>query len=227
VRLLCLHTFAGNRPDTGIEVEFAPRRAAHFAAGRVHRFLINDILRRDNAVPRPFVLPISAAITSKAQYLVAYDQVLEILSRPLMQRYGQYAGFGGYREYEDGVKSNFTFRAYDDAAFTWRYPDLTSHVEYLAGLIDRTIRTEMRQEAELIRNWDRARLLVKEVLDGPNADIDRIIRSVRDNHWRVSGKLSNEFPIIEEANLGEAIVRAVREAFDASDQPPARSGAPL
>ncbi|QBQ95714.1 Fic family protein [Paraburkholderia pallida] len=196
--------------------------------GRVHRFLINDILRRDNAVPRPFVLPISAAITSKAQHLAAYDQVLEVLSRPLMQRYERCAGFGAYREFEDGAKSNFTFGAYDDAAFTWRYLDLTAHVEYLAGLIDRTIRTEMRQEAELIRNWDRARFLVKEVLDGPNADIDRIIRSVRDNHWSVSGKLSREFPIIEEANLGGAIVRAVREAFDTPEEPepPAPSGEP-
>lgn len=194
--------------------------------GRVHRFLINDILRRDNAVPQPFVLPISAAIASKAQYLAAYDQVLEVLSRPLMQRYERYAGFGRHREFEDGVKSNFTFGAYDDAAFTWRYPDLTAHVEYLAALIDRTIGMEMRQEAELIRNWDRARFLVKEVLDGPNADIDRIIRSVRDNYWGVSGKLSKEFPIIEAANLGEAIVRAVREAFDASDGPPALSDEP-
>lgn len=194
--------------------------------GRVHRFLINDILRRDNAVPQPFVLPISAAIASKAQHLAAYDQVLEILSRPLMQRYGGDTSFGGYREFEDGVKSNFTFGAYDDATFTWRYPDLTAHVEYLAGLIDRTIRTEMRQEAELIRNWDRARFLVKEVLDGPNADVDRIIRSVRDNHWSVSGKLSREFPIIEKANLGEAIVRAVREAFDTLEEPPAPSDAP-
>lgn len=181
--------------------------------GRIHRFLINDLLRRDNAVPRPFVLPVSAAITNKAQHLAAYDQVLEVLSRPLMQRYGPQAHFGAHREFDDGVKSNFTFDAWDDAASTWRYPDLTAHVEYLAELIDRTIRTEMRQEAELIRNWDRARLLVKDVLDGPNADIDRIIRSVRDNHWSVSGKLVKEFPVIEEAKLGDAIVNAVRAAF--------------
>lgn len=181
--------------------------------GRIHRFLINDILRRDNAVPRPFVLPVSAAITSKAQHLAAYDQVLEVLSRPLMQRYGSEAGFGAHREFDDGVESNFNFKAWSEAAWTWRYPDLTAHVEYLADLIDRTIRTEMRQEAELIRNWDRARLLVKEVLDGPNADIDRIIRSIRDNHWSVSGKLASEFPIIEEAKLGDAIIQAVRAAF--------------
>ncbi|MFX1684530.1 Fic family protein [Paraburkholderia sp. A1BS-2L] len=193
--------------------------------GRVHRFLINDILRRDNAVPQPFVLPVSSAITSKPQYLAAYDQALEVLSRPLMQRYEEYAGFEAHREFSDGVKSNFTFCAYDDAAFTWRYPDLTAHVEYVAELIDRTIRTEMRQQAELIRNWDRARYSVKELLDGPNLDIDRIIWSIRDNHWSVSGKLSKEFPIIQEANLGEAIVSAVREAFDATDAPPPSSDA--
>lgn len=31
--------------------------------GRVHRFLINDILRRDGAVPEPLIVPVSGLIT--------------------------------------------------------------------------------------------------------------------------------------------------------------------
>ncbi|WP_347554222.1 Fic family protein [Robbsia sp. KACC 23696] len=185
--------------------------------GRIHRFLINDILRRDGAVPRPFVLPVSAAITSRAQYVAAYDQVLETLSKPLMQRYGQFASFGAHQRYPDGVLSSLDFTAYADARFAWRYPDLSAHTEYLADLIDRTIRTEMRQEAKLMRDWDNARTAVKDILDGPNTDIDRIIRGVRDNQWRVSHKLSKEFPIIESAGLGEAIIEAIRTAFDDAD----------
>ncbi len=187
--------------------------------GRMHRFLINDILRRDEAVPRPFVLPVSAAITSRAQNHAAYDQVLEVLSKPLMRRYERFSGFEEHQQYPDGVRSNFAFAAYDDAAFTWRYPDLTSHVEYMAELVDRTIRTEMRQEAKLIRNWDNARSAVKDVLDGPNSDIDRIIRAVRDNHWSLSNKLRNEFPIIEKAGIAEQIAEAIRMAFDESEEP--------
>lgn len=173
-------------------------------------------MARDQAVPRPFVLPVSAAITSRAQTLAAYDQVLEVLSKPLMRRYERLSAFEEYQQYPDGVRSNFTFAAYDDASFTWRYPDLTSHVEYMADLIDRTIRTEMRQEAQLMRNWENARSAVKDILDGPNADIDRIIRSVRDNRWSVSSKLRKEFPIIEKAGIAEPILEAIRMAFDDS-----------
>jgi Fic family protein len=34
--------------------------------GRVHRFLVNDLLRRDGAVPEPMILPVSALIAGSA-----------------------------------------------------------------------------------------------------------------------------------------------------------------
>lgn len=41
--------------------------------GRIHRFIVNDVLRRDGAVPRPFILPISAVITEKPQNIARYE----------------------------------------------------------------------------------------------------------------------------------------------------------
>ncbi|PMS38505.1 Fic/DOC family protein [Trinickia symbiotica] len=181
--------------------------------GRLHRFLINDILRRDNAVPRPFILPVSATITSKPQALAAYDQVLEVFSKPFMQRYGSMAAFEERRKYEDGVTSDLKFAAYKDAAHAWRYPDLTAHVEYLADIVDKTIRFEMREEAALLRRWENARLAVKEVIEGPNQDIDRIIRSVRDNHGSISNKLRRDFPVLEDSGLADQIAAAIERAF--------------
>jgi hypothetical protein len=186
--------------------------------GRLHRFLINDILRRDGAVPSPYVLPVSATITGKAQSLAAYDQVLEMFSRPLMKRYEPLTDFGERREYADGVKSDFVFAGYDDALPAWRFPDLTGHVEYLAVLIDRTIRQEMRAEADLLRRWEAARAAVKTVLEGPNQDIDRIIRSVRENHGTISNKLRKEFPVLDTAGLAERITAAIHEAFAEADE---------
>ncbi|MFT4103565.1 MAG: Fic family protein, partial [Burkholderiaceae bacterium] len=43
--------------------------------GRISRFLINDVLRRDGAVPEPFILPVSATITSSVIKRRGYDQV--------------------------------------------------------------------------------------------------------------------------------------------------------
>ena len=45
--------------------------------------MINDVLRRDRAIPAPFILPVSATITSTARQRRGYDQVLELFSRPL------------------------------------------------------------------------------------------------------------------------------------------------
>lgn len=186
--------------------------------GRIHRFLINDMLRRDGAVPRPFILPVSATITNKAQNRAQYDATLEVLSKPFMARYSSLYEFDGHiREYTDKIKSNFVFTGYDDALPTWRYPDLTSHVEYLAHLIDDTIRLEMNNEAKLLRTWDRARSAVKEAVEGPNTDIDRIIRAIQGHGGQISGKLVKEFPILANAAVAEDVMQAITTAFSDAD----------
>lgn len=182
--------------------------------GRTHRFLVNDILRRDGAVPRPFVLPISAAILDKPQTMARYDQTLEAFSKPLMTRYaGMYEFSDHVTEYPDGIRSNFVFAEDHDALHAWRYPDLTAQAEYLHQLVDQTITQEMRNEADYLRNWERARNAVKHALEGPDNDIDRIIRAVRDNQGRVSNKLAKEFPILQREDVAADVVAAVRAAF--------------
>ena len=99
----------------------------------------------------------------------------------------------------------------------WRYPDLTFQAEYLGQLIKTTIEQEMRSEANLLRTIDRARIAVKQHLEGPNGDIDQIIRSVRENGWTVSGKLKKAFPMLEDEALQHDIVTAVRAALE--DEP--------
>ncbi len=182
--------------------------------GRIHRFLINDMLRRDGAVPRPFILPVSASITNKAQNRAGYDTALEAFSKPFMAHYsGAYEFAAQLSCYEDKIESNFIFRQYDDALAAWRYPDLSSQVEYLAQLIDDTIRLEMRNEASLLRSWDKARSAVKEIIEGPNLDIDRMIRSIQENSGQISNKLRDEFPALAKPNIAQSIIAAIAEAF--------------
>src|ERR1700693_3099727 len=126
--------------------------------------------------------------------------------------------FGQEVTYEDGVVSDFHFDAYDEALHVWKYPDLTPHTEYMGDVIQMTIQNEMDKEAMYLRNLDRAREGVKNWLEGPNTDIDRIIRSVsQDGAWKASNKLANEFPALAEAEVAKSVVKAVREAFDAKE----------
>jgi hypothetical protein len=180
--------------------------------GRISRFLINDVLRRDQAIPAPFVLPVSATIISSIVNRRGYDQVLELFSRPLMRKYAEAWRFGAEQVAEDGVHYNLQFDAYQDALPAWRYPDMTDHVEYLAEVVQTTIEQEMRKEANYLRNLRMARERIKMVIEGPDGDIDRILRSVRDNGGKVSNKLLREFPILADkamTNEVEAIIRAV------------------
>jgi hypothetical protein len=182
--------------------------------GRLHRFLINDTLIRDKAVPDGVILPVSATISSSIDFRAGYDRTLEVFSRPFMRRYPTAYRFGELETYEDGTLSNFIFDEYVDASFAWRYPDLTEHVLYTARVIEHTIRTEMADEARVLVIFQRAQQQLKEVIEMPDQDANRIIRSIKENGWQVSGKLKKGYPLLDDERMAQRVVDAVRWAFE-------------
>ncbi|CAD6542545.1 hypothetical protein LMG28727_04022 [Paraburkholderia kirstenboschensis] len=182
--------------------------------GRISRFLINDVLRRDGAVPAPIILPVSATITQSTRDRAAYDKVLERFSRPLMKHYADQYSFGKNERGEDGVEYNLHFHAYDDALPAWRYPDLTAHVSYLAAVIHSTLTQEMRNEARFLHANDEARRAIKNFLEAPDNDLDSIIRSVRQNGNSISNSLRKRYPLFDERpDLSAQIIHAITQAF--------------
>lgn len=78
--------------------------------GRIHRFLIHDLLRRDGVVKDPMILPVSSFITSEHAERRAYDQVLDVISQPLLQSLmGLYSFTQTPTHHPDGIHSNFVF----------------------------------------------------------------------------------------------------------------------
>jgi len=182
--------------------------------GRVHRFLINDILRRDGAVKGPMILPVSSLITSDQAERQAYDQTLDRISRPLMRSlFGLYAFAPTPTTYPDGVRSNFVFRGAEAARPAWRMLDLTDHVNYLAHILERTIREDMRAESRYLRNHTLARMAIKEIIEMPDIQIDRVIRSAQVNQGKLSHVLAKEIPALQETGLWDAIHHAIANAF--------------
>ena len=185
--------------------------------GRVHRFLLNHLLAADGAVPANLIIPVSATIAGSPAGRAAYDRVLESFSKPLMRRYeGQYR-FATPHTYPDGVTSDFHFAAEQDALHAWRYPDLTTHVRYFSELLRDTVDHEMAREAAALRDNDAAREAIKQWVEMPDPDADRIIASLRSNGWAVTGKLRRVQPDIFAPegrlhHLQDAIVEAVKEA---------------
>jgi hypothetical protein len=183
--------------------------------GRVHRFLINDVLRRDGAVQAPMVLPVSSLISNHAADRRAYDDMLDSVSAPLMKALsGQYAFAPSQTTYADGIRSNFVFSGDKVARPVWRHLDLTSHVVYLANVLERTIKEDMREESRYLRSHAHARASIKDMVEMPDAQIDRVIRSVQVNQGKLSNVLRDEMPLLDDPNVWDAIVQVITDAFN-------------
>lgn len=182
--------------------------------GRIHRFLINDTLQRDGAIPVGVILPVSATIAHSTRERTAYDQVLETFSKPLMDRYVDAYRFGNEYVAEDGTPTNFYFDAYDDASHAWRFPDLTQHALYTATLVEKTICREMANEARILVRFDNATDRLKNLVEMPNQDATRIIRAVKDNQWQVSNRLMGEYEFLQDAGMRLRVIEAVQSAFE-------------
>lgn len=182
--------------------------------GRVHRFLINDVLRRDGVVQEPMILPVSSLITSAVAHRRAYDRILDTISRPLMGALaGTYAFAPAQTLYPDGIRSNFVFMGDATARPVWRYLDLTRHVVYLADVLARTIRDDMHVQALYLQRHAQARAAIKDLVEMPDLQIDRVIRSVAANQGKLSNVLAKELPLLAEPGIWQAIVQAVERVL--------------
>ena len=80
-------------------------------------------------------------------------------------------------------------------------------------MIGSTIREDMREESRYLRSHTQARTAIKDIVEMPDMQIDRIIRSAESNPGKLSNVLAKEIPILEEPGVWDAIVNAIEIAF--------------
>lgn len=184
--------------------------------GRISRFLINDTLRRDQAIPAPLILPVSAIISASLSERAIYDRTLEAVSKPLMDQCKGHYAFNREKivTHDDGVKSNFEFDGWQESAPAWRYLDLTGHASYLGEVVHRSITQGIGDEAKFLQRFDRARAAVKDIVEGRDEDIDRMIRSITETS-QVSNKLRKAYPtVFADEQASQRISSAILQAFN-------------
>jgi hypothetical protein len=182
--------------------------------GRLSRFLINDILRRDGFLPAPVILPVSAVISESAARRAAYDAALEQLSRPLMATMQAVCTFGAVVRHEDGVESNLDVTDWGRGLATWRYADLTLQSEYLVDVIRHSILRGLKEEAVYLQRYDTARNGLKDIIEGRDEDYAAIIRSLV-THRKATSKLSKTYPaVFSDQGMVKRIERVVFKAFE-------------
>jgi hypothetical protein len=166
--------------------------------GRIHRFLIHNILARRGFTPEGIMFPVSASMLKD---LADYDASLEAFSRPLM----------ALVEYSLDEEGRMTVE--NDTARWYRYIDMTPQVEAIFQFIDRTIDTELVEELVFLANYDSTKKAIQEIVDMPDRQIDLFIRLCLQNNGRLSErKRASSFSVL----LDEEIARmeqAVQSAY--------------
>ncbi len=164
--------------------------------GRIHRFLIHNILSLEGFTPEGVIFPISAVLLKNP---ANYDSSLEAFSSKLMP-------LVKYSIDEDGHMT-----VHNDTATWYRYIDMTSQAEALFNFIEKTIDEELKDELEFLANYDKTKIAIQEIVDMPDKKIDFFIRFCLQNHGRLSEKKYNSsfsFLTKEEVSLLEKAVRS-------------------
>ena len=166
--------------------------------GRIHRFLIHNILARRGFTPDGVMFPISAVMLKNP---ADYDASLEAFSRQLMP-------LVEYSLDEDGRMS-----VHNDTAIWYRYIDLTAQAEALFRFIDQTIDTELARELRFLASYDKTKKAIQEIVDMPDRQIDLFIRFCLQNNGRLSAKKrASHFDLLSDKEIA-SLEQAVQSAY--------------
>lgn len=173
--------------------------------GRIHRFLIHNVLARRQFTPPGLVLPVSAVMLRK---MAEYHRTLERFSRPLM----------ALVEYDLDSKGALTARG--DTAPRYRYPDLTGVAEDLFEFLREAIEVDLVQELAYLPRNDAARRSMREVVDLPGRLQATFLQVCLQNGGRLSKRKREDlFGMLTDDEVAR-LEACVREAFELEDPAP-------
>jgi hypothetical protein len=141
--------------------------------GRLHRFLIHDILALDGFVPPGVILPVSAWMLKN---MAGYDTCLESFSKPLLARV----------RYELDDNEQLTILNPAEVEGSYRYPDMTSQVEYLLTAVEGALSQELEPELNYLLGYDKAKRDIRAIVDMPDRKLDTFIKLLHQNRGVLS-----------------------------------------
>jgi hypothetical protein len=166
--------------------------------GRIHRFLIHNILARSKFTPAGLIFPVSAAMQRN---LADYDGSLESFSRPLMTLV----------EYSMDEQGRMTVQ--NDTANWYRFMDMTPQAEALFRFVEQTIATELVEELAFLANYAQTKQAIQEIVDMPDRKIDLFIQACLQNNGRLSAqKRASHFDFLSDKEVTQ-LEDAIRSAY--------------
>ena len=167
--------------------------------GRIHRFLIHDMLTRDGLAEQGLIIPVSAHML---QNMAEYDTVLEDYSKPLMQRV----------RFTISGSGELSIDNTEDVSPYFRYPDLTLQSEYLAKTIFSTIQQDLFEELFFLERYDELKKELQQLIDMPDKRLSDVIMYLHQNKGVFPNRRKKQFEEITDAEF-EAFESIYSEIF--------------
>lgn len=168
--------------------------------GRIHRFLIHDMLTRDGLAEPGFIIPVSAHML---QNLAEYDRVLELYSKPLMER----VQYSILKNGELKIDNPDTVGSY------FRYPDLTPQSEYLAKTIFSTLQEDLSDELFFLQRYDEIKRALQQWIDMPDKRLNHVIVYLHQNKGVFPNRRKKQFEEMTEEDF-EMIEQIYKDIFN-------------
>jgi len=167
--------------------------------GRIHRFLIHNILAKKGFTAKGLIFPISATMLRKIK---EYNETLELFSKPLLQ----------LLDYE--LESDGRMKVKNETALHYKYIDMSAIAERLFEFIQETIETELVSELGFLLDYDKAKLAIRDVVDMPDRLIDLFIRLCIENNGRLpNNKRKSNFERLTDGEVAQ-MEESIRKAFN-------------
>jgi len=167
--------------------------------GRIHRFLIHDILVRDGIVPNSTILPVSAQILT---HMVEYDTTLEVLSKLV----------GRKAKYDLDEDSEMTVLNPSEIKALYQYPDLTNHAVFLSKAIQTTISKDIPEELLFLQRYDELKKDIISIVDMPDKKVDKMILFLHQNKGRLASRKRKLYTELKNSEI-EKMEEAYRDVF--------------
>lgn len=163
--------------------------------GRIHRFLVHQVLAREGVTPPNLLFPVSAAIVRDRR---GYDAALETFSRAI-QPFIEWR-WTPTREIE----------VTGETGSLYRYFDATALAEYLYSKVEETLHKDLKEELGFVTVYDAALRAIREIVDMPDRRASLFVQIVLRNGGTLSKNKRGLFQELTDDEVGtmEAAVRA-------------------
>jgi hypothetical protein len=165
--------------------------------GRLHRFIIHQVLSRHSNLPKEFIIPVSAVIMKN---IAAYLEVLTNFSEAVTKLWD-------YRriDIEPNILKNANAR-------TYRFFNADKEVRFLQKMLQQAIEVEMPKEVAWLNGYDKAFMELEGLFDLPKKDISALIRMIYHNGGKLSKHRRKQYIHLPKLLLDQ-IETVVNKAF--------------